>query len=304
MKKRVLIIKHGTLGDFIRTTGAIADIRNFHQYDHITLLTTKRLKSIAYNNPNIDALSFDALLPLRHITYSLNMAMFLKNFHLVYDLESSKRTSFYRHLARGAAWCGTAKGSKFRQDPHKREHMHIVDAFADQIRLTGVRPIHLPDVSYAVSEAREVWEETPLKPQKFIALIPGSSHASMAKRWPFYGPLAKELVKKGWQVALCGGAEEESLLHAIQQDVPQTVNLSGLSLNEHIDVFRKCAYVIGNDTGPTHLAAASGAKGIAIFGAASDFKTRAPRNHNIEVVQADDLVTITPHSVIQVLERL
>ena len=40
--KKVLIIKHGALGDLIQTTGIFKSIREAHQDDHVTLLVDKK----------------------------------------------------------------------------------------------------------------------------------------------------------------------------------------------------------------------------------------------------------------------
>lgn len=53
--------------------------------------------------------------------------------------------------------------------------------------------------------------------------------------------------------------------------------------SELVEIFRRCQFFVGNDGGLTHLAAASGANGIVIFGATSINKSR-PYSPLIEVL--------------------
>ncbi|MGE3479724.1 MAG: glycosyltransferase family 9 protein, partial [Dongiaceae bacterium] len=44
--EQILIIKHGALGDFVQSLGAMASIRLHHPKAKITLLTTKPMESL------------------------------------------------------------------------------------------------------------------------------------------------------------------------------------------------------------------------------------------------------------------
>jgi hypothetical protein len=60
---------------------------------------------------------------------------------------------------------------------------------------------------------------------------------------------------------------------------------------------------IGNDSGITHLAAAAGAKTLAMFGSASP-KIWAPRGDNVEVIAVNDLRELTVDSLVRIVNRL
>ncbi|MBT3396405.1 MAG: ADP-heptose--LPS heptosyltransferase, partial [Alphaproteobacteria bacterium] len=45
--RRILVIRHGALGDFVLSTGPFRAIRSHHLADHITLLTTSPFKELA-----------------------------------------------------------------------------------------------------------------------------------------------------------------------------------------------------------------------------------------------------------------
>ena len=93
------------------------------------------------------------------------------------------------------------------------------------------------------------------------------------KRWPFFKELAQLLVSDGYSVALIGG--ETELREFDSSEWPPVINCLGrFDIPETINVLKRCTVVVGNDSGPVHLAAAAGAKTIALFGS-----TFLPKNH-------------------------
>lgn len=100
----------------------------------------------------------------------------------------------------------------------------------------------------------------------FVVLLPGSSARGSAKRWPHYRELAARLQARGLTPVTVPGPAE---LDAFD-------DLAGISLRRHdggaldlptlAGVLQAAAAVVGNDSGPTHLAANLGVPGLALFG--------------------------------------
>ncbi len=87
------------------------------------------------------------------------------------------------------------------------------------------------------------------------------------KRWPYYEELAKLIYKKFPETKIVLIGDEEDKKDALECKWPESINLDYFSMP-----IPKLAYLlknsklyIGNDTGPTHIAAAVGAKTYAIF---------------------------------------
>ena len=55
---------------------------------------------------------------------------------------------------------------------------------------------------------------------------------------------------------------------------------------------RRAALAVGNDTGPTHLAAAAGCPTLALFGPESDPALCAPRGPSVAVLRRDSLARL------------
>jgi ADP-heptose:LPS heptosyltransferase len=78
-----------------------------------------------------------------------------------------------------------------------------------------------------------------------------------------------------------GGRAEARAGQLITKSGMQTLNLAGrLSLHELAALLSKASLYIGNDSGPTHLAAALGVPCIALFGP-GDVERFAPRGNGV-----------------------
>ena len=132
--------------------------------------------------------------------------------------------------------------------------------------------------------------ETSKEPTRGEAIIHPFS-GSKRKNWPFhrFEELARRLKLP---VAWTAGPEEE---------LPQAQRFDNLlSLAKFM---AGANLFIGNDSGPTHLAAAIGVPTIALFGA-SDPQVWAPRGKNVTVVCGASMEAIEVDDVLRVIDRV
>ena len=66
----------------------------------------------------------------------------------------------------------------------------------------------------------------------------------------------------------------------------------------------RAALAVGNDTGPTHLIASTGASTLVLFSAESDPSLCAPRGRNVEVLSEPRLSELSVDRVEKALEAL
>ena len=103
--------------------------------------------------------------------------------------------------------------------------------------------------------------------KKFILLFPFSSSKLTHKRWPHYNALI-EIIRKQYpnlEIVIAPGPGEIEIAKKINATII-TNNQKPLSIPELAGLIKKSIFVIGNDTGPAHMAAHLGANGLVLFG--------------------------------------
>lgn len=301
--KNILVIKLGALGDFVQATAALQAIRKQHPQARITLLTTPPMKAFTKNLPWVDDIIWDSRSSPFNLKYMFNLRQKLRGFDFVYDLQTNDRSNkIYYRLAGKPAWNGIAKGCSHPQTNPNRNAMHSLDRLKDQLAAAGITMNEHPDIRY-MAEPLSPSVETQLDALKkpFAILIPGGSAHRPGKRWPHFADIVPLLEAKGIAGVLVGGSAEETLLQHIAEQ-SGALNLCGaLSLNQLPALFSKAKLFIGNDTGPTHMAAACHLGGAVLFGHESDPALCAPRGEDIHILHNQDIAAISPQQVVQKL---
>lgn len=105
-----------------------------------------------------------------------------------------------------------------------------------------------------------------------VAMMPGAAYGP-AKQWPIghFSALARQLVELDFEVWVLGSAGEQALGAAIRSAGSGRVfNLCGqTSLEDTVDLLSATRAAVTNDSGLMHVAAAAGARVVAIYGSSS-----------------------------------
>jgi ADP-heptose:LPS heptosyltransferase len=97
-----------------------------------------------------------------------------------------------------------------------------------------------------------------------------------------------------------GGPQEAGLGAEIAKAAPGAVIAAGrTTLVDLAALGARAALVVGNDTGPTYMAAFAGAPTLILFSADSDPALCAPRSEHIAVLRSDDLAELDATAVIK-----
>ena len=83
------------------------------------------------------------------------------------------------------------------------------------------------------------------------------------KRWPGFPELTRRLAAQGLTVVVCPGPGEAAVA---LRDHPQAQVLQDLPLDAYAALLQRSRLVVANDTGPGHMAAASGAPLLSVLG--------------------------------------
>lgn len=100
----------------------------------------------------------------------------------------------------------------------------------------------------------------------FVVLHPGAS--APARTWPVerFRALARLLADRGWRVVVTGSAGERSLTAEVAGGTPGALDLSGAGdLGVLAAVLARARVLVVGNTGPAHLAAATGTPVVSLF---------------------------------------
>jgi ADP-heptose:LPS heptosyltransferase len=295
----ILVIKLSALGDMVMAMPAFAHIRAAHPNAPITLLTTPPFEALAKASPYFDRVWTDGrpdgVLDWLKLVHRIRHARFAR----VYDLQGNDRTKLIRQALQPfpPVW-----------SPSGPADIHPLERHARQLQLAGIWPdaptapmsAPPPDVSWLIGAAAAMPPARPL-----ALLIPGSAATRPLKRWPAerYGALASALVARGFDVAVIGAEQERTLAETIRQAAPKSRDLTGKTdLAALARLAASASIVVGNDTGPTHLAAAAGAPTVALFSSDSDPALSAPRGA-VTVLRRYDLADLAVADVLAAIDN-
>lgn len=286
---RILVIKLAALGDVVQAFGPFAAIRAHHPGAEITLLTTPPYAGLLARSPWFDRIWGDGRPAWTDLPALWRLARRLRaaGFDRVYDLQTSSRSSRYRLMVgSGAEWSGIAPGASHPHANPARDLMHTAERQREQLEAAGLTRFPAPALDWLDDDISALG-----LPARFALLIPGASPGRPGKRWPVerFAALAATL---DLPVAVVGGPAEASLAAAIARqaaviDLTGRTSLAGLGA-----VARRAAFALGNDTGPTHLAAAAGCPTLALFGPESDPALCAPRGRAVAVLRHPRLAAL------------
>lgn len=297
MTQRILVIKLAALGDFVQAFGPFAAIRAHHPDAEITLLTTKLFAALAAESPWFDRVWSDGRPNWWNLAAVSRLARRLRaaDFDRVYDLQTSGRSSRYRvFVGRRAEWSGIARGASHPDADPRRDSLHTVDRQRGQLIAAGVTVFPEPDLGWLDADLSAL-----SLPPRFALLLPGASALRSGKRWPAerFGALAARL---DMPVVICGIAAEAPLAQEIRASAPQAIDLTGRTdLRQLAAVARRASRAIGNDSGPTHLAAAMGCPTVVLFGSESDPALCAPRGRSVTILRHQPLGELPVEEVLQ-----
>lgn len=282
--KRILIIKLSAFGDVVQAEGAVHDIRNHHQDGEIILMTTPPFGELMEMCPWVDSVFIDR----RESRWRLDRMVRLRNrlrkldVSLVYDLQQVGRTSFYhRWFLPDVPWPVGGR-SKRRHNGTHFENKGAMDRFAVQLAEAGIPVLHTlkPNPCWMVEDITALLQAKKIS-QPYVVLIPGCSAGhDDAKRWPHYDALAAWLRSRGKEVVTVPGPDELDLCRSVTHSTMLTEGEPFLTLSELAGVLNQAEFIVGNDTGPTHLAAHLGRPGLALFSSRHFQPTRTGIQHS------------------------
>ena len=287
--KRILVIRGGAIGDFILTLPALAALREAYPNGQIEILGYKHIAALAENRfyaqrvRSIESgllsrfFAKDADLPAELMRYFAEFDLIVS---YLYDPDQIFETNLRRSGAQEVV-CGPAKIGN---------SSHAARQLAQPVEQLGLSISNFAPKLYPSSEdrhrARELFAGLAAP---VVAFHPGSG--SEKKNWSLQNwiELGNHLLGNfdGSLLIVSGEADEDQTrqLESIWQN-PRVRFAKHLPLPDLPALLERTIFV-GHDSGISHLAAATGAKCILLFGP-TDPSVWAPLNENARVIRAPD----------------
>ncbi len=283
--QRILIVLLGAIGDVTRALSLLTRLRHTYPEAHIAWAVEPAAAPLLDHHPALNEVL------LYHRTRGLLAFMpFLRDirrrrFDLVLDLQrhaksglvswwsgAPLRLGFHRQNSKEGNWLFNTHTITPVPDFSLKLRQYLVFAEALGLADDGV---HF-DLRLRAEEERQVETLLESTARPFAAFFLGS-------RWPsrFWFPQATAEVARtlqqqyGLGIVLLGGLSEAAFAQKVSDAVGGTItNLSGrTSLRDLIGIFARARLALGPDSGPMHIAAATGTPVISLWGATSPVRS-------------------------------
>jgi ADP-heptose:LPS heptosyltransferase len=284
--QKILLIKLRYIGDSINLLPVAANIKNQIPHVHLSVMINTGSEDILQHSKYIDQLICYDRKKMKH-----NKSFFAKiknNLDFFYNIRKEKYDLVIDFSgADRSALISLLSGAKSRWgfnyvNPLLRVcYNHFIAADINTMHIVDYQFSALKQIGFAIKDKKlaidipanirnDIEKTFPfLHDKSFKAVIhPGARMIN--RRWPpaRFAQIAN-LLKKHYSadIILVSASEEKDLLDEVEKSVDGGVKkISDLSLIQLAAVIEKCDLYIGNDTGTSHLAAATGIKIVTLFG--------------------------------------
>ncbi|EDZ61051.1 heptosyltransferase family protein [Candidatus Pelagibacter sp. HTCC7211] len=309
---KILIIKLGSLGDIAQISGAIKDISENHKDDEIHVMTTKPYFGLFKKNPHISNVILDKRLPRYNLIYLYSLMKNIKKykFSKVYDLQNSSRTSFYKKIlfpkVTKDIWSSTETTLPTGTSKEDFDKDSVLSKFDHQLKSSGINTRHTlsPDFSWSLTDISQIKNYHQL--EKYIVLFPFCSPHLTSKKWPYYNDLINlinENYDNNYKIVIAPGPNEIKEASNINA-LCILDNGKALAISQLASLIKDSSFVVANDTGPAHITAHLGSRGVALFGShTSPFKVSIERE-NFKAIEAPELSKLSAEKVFERMSEI
>ncbi len=306
----ILIIKHGSLGDIAQASGAIQDIYENHKDHNLYIMTSKPYVDLYKKSPFITDVILDKRLSRFNLIYIYLLMRKIKKlkFVKVFDLQNSSRTSFYKKVlfpnSNYNSWSSSQTTLPTNTTKEEFDKLSVLERFDHQLKTSGLETKHTlkPNFDWSCTDISQIISK--FKLEKYIILFPFCSPHLHLKKWPHYNELIKLIkteLKNDYKVVIAPGPSE---IQEAKNFNAESILDDGKALNipQLASLIKNSSFVIANDTGPAHISAHIGAKGVALFGShTTAYKVNIEREQ-FKAIQVSDLNKLSASKVFEKIQ--
>ncbi|MDE3058566.1 MAG: glycosyltransferase family 9 protein [Bacteroidota bacterium] len=272
--KNILMIKLRAIGDVLLSTPAIYNMRQAYPNATIDFLTEEFAADVVRGNPWVnDVITFSKK---RDSSFGLLRTVRSRRYDLVIDLFCNPRSALVTKISGARTRAGYPfRGRRYAYNSYvspRSDDVHNVEFNLDALRRLDI-PIVSSQPFFPIDDRSKIFAGDWLKKENLtgktiVALNPSGSWET--KRWGLqhfadFGDRVAE--KYDAEIVLVWGPDEEGDAATIQMRMKHRPHIiPRTSLKQLGAILQRCSYVVSNDSGPMHIAAAVRVPTLGIFG--------------------------------------
>jgi heptosyltransferase-2 len=288
--KKVLVLPLYGIGDVLMSTPAVRNLKEQLDAEITYLHMFKTTRDILLNNPSVKENIYFPFLQMGKLDILRFMLKFRNKYDITINFYPSNRRDYnlasfitasplrvgHRYVRKDWQELNFLKNRAVKED----DSLHNVEEDLRLLDFCGITKKTKYAMEICLTEeekqfARRWIEERKISGNFLIGMHPGTSTFKNhgRKRWPedsFADLIGRICLEREDSVVLLFGGPEE---HSLRQTIISSVGVGGkifpvdsLSIRLAAAVMRECGLFVSNDSGPMHMAAASGVPTVAIFG--------------------------------------
>ncbi len=294
--RKILIIKPSSLGDVVHSLPFLNAIKTYFPKAEIHWVIAKGLEGLFENHPMINKVwiinkdEWKKIKNAKGTIKELNMLsreLKKEKFDLVVDLQGLLRSGMITAATGASIRIGfkeAREGSRFFYT-HKvagGKDVHAVDRY---LKIAGFLGCDLSNITFPFPLYKQSASFYLPIAENYSVIVPGARW--MTKRWPSekFGKLSSLLPLKS---IIVGSSSDNDIANDIVSlSDGKAVSLAGkTTLKELIEIIKGARFVVSNDSGPMHIAAALGIPVISIFGPTDPLRT-GPYGEGHTIIKED-----------------
>lgn len=259
----ILIIRFSSLGDLVTLSLILRSIRHFYPNHRITFLTSKIGKELYQDTDFFD----DYIVHTDYLSSIKELRQ--QKFEIIFNLHCNSLSHILASLSKHNKNIN-ASANIFQKILNikiivKAPEKTLIESGLDENNVMSYfqnekfKNISLPCMDNYLIKSEK----------KIVVISTGSSEKWKSKQWGItrYKALVKKLLNDNFEIAIIGTKLELEDSNDILINFPKVINfVNNTNLTSLKQILKQANLYIGNDSGPSHIAAAVGTNTITIFG--------------------------------------
>ena len=217
--------------------------------------------------------------------------------------------NFYKNIlfpkASKEVWSSSLSTLPTDKNKEEFDKNSVLERLDYQLKESGLNTLNTvkPDFNWASRDISEI--KNFYKINKYILLFPFCSPHLKIKKWPHYNKLIELIINRfdeEYKIVTAPGPSE----------INHAKNINALAILDNgraLDIFqltsliKGSSFVVANDTGPAHITAHVGAKGLTLFGKHTTAHKVSIERENFKVIEVSDLNKLSAEKVFERLSN-